>query len=94
MTEKGIAAEAIVDLELFHEVVEHRKIFFRIGSVDYETMTPGQLHMCPDKDRQDAWGQDYAAMKSEMFYGEPPVFDEVISKLMEVQNSFNKKDTD
>ena len=90
MAEKGIAAEAIADMDLFRRVVEHRKVFFRVGSVDYDTMAPGQLRICPPVGRHMEWAKDYADMQSEMFYGNPPAFNIVIERIAEVETGFNE----
>lgn len=90
MSEKGIAEEAIADLELFQRVVDHRKIFFKIGSVDYETMVQGRLKICPPTERRGPWAKDYDDMQAEMFYGEPPSFDQVLARIAEIEAKFNR----
>ncbi len=45
--DKGMAQEPLEDLELFWRIVRHREVYFRIGSLDYETMSPGKLRICP-----------------------------------------------
>ena len=44
---KGVAAEAVKDMELFERVATHRKGFFRYGWMDYGTLKKGSLRIAP-----------------------------------------------
>lgn len=81
----GIGDEAAQDKELFQAVVSHRKVFFRLPWVDYETCKIEQLRIVPAHGREAAWRQDYAAMREEMFFGDPPTFDEVTAAVRDFE---------
>ena len=59
-------------------MVEHRRVFFRYSWMDYATMQRGSIRLVPLPDQLDAWRQDYAAMRAEMFFGAAPDFDTVL----------------
>ncbi len=89
LIESGIAAEAVADAELFGHVVEHRQVFFRYSWMDYATMRPGALRILPLDHQLDAWRQDYAAMRAEMFFGPAPEFEVVLQSVGEFARQFN-----
>ncbi len=89
LIEKGVAQEAIADPGLFAQVVEHRRDFFGYGWMDYATMRPGSIRLLPLDHQRDTWRQDYAAMRAEMFYGEPPKFDAILETVDAFAKRFN-----
>ncbi len=90
LIESGIAAEALADSELFGHVVEHRQVFFRYTWMDYATMQRGSLRLLPLDHQLDAWRQDYAAMRGEMFFGPTADFDVVLKAVSEFARRFNE----
>ena len=86
---KGTADEAAADLNLFTQCAEHRQSFFRIRWVDYATLRQGTLRLVPPEDRLRDWRLDYQKMSEEMFFGEVPPFDKVISAVREFERTFN-----
>ena len=87
----GIGDKASGDLELFDRIAAHRQVYFRYSWVDYDTLRPGRLRLVPPEDQLSDWKSDYTAMKGEMFFGEPPAFDDLIQIVREFQDSFNLK---
>lgn len=81
----GIGDEAARNPELFDQIASHRQIYFRYGWVDYSTMNLHQLQLLPAKADKDSWGADYESMQQEMFFGEVPTFDEILSVVGEFQ---------
>jgi hypothetical protein len=59
--------------------------------VDYATLCPGRLRLVPPDDQIANWRSDYTAMKDEMFFGEPPAFDDLIQTALRFQDEFNGK---
>lgn len=84
---KGVAAEALLDQGLFERVAAHRERYFRYGWMDYTTLSKGRIRLVPLPEQEAEWRADYTAMSGEMFFGNPPSFDEVlrIVKLFEVE---------
>ena len=86
---KGIAHEALADRGLFERVAAHRQAFFKYGWINYETYRPGRLRVLPLPEQVAGWRNDYRAMKSEMFYGDVPDFDEILHVVGEFESQFN-----
>ena len=91
LVEAGIGEKASGDLELFNRIAAHRRVYFPHAWVDYSSLCPGSLRLVPPDKQLSDWRSDYAAMKDEMFFGEPPVFEDMIKIVQEFQDSFNRK---
>jgi hypothetical protein len=87
---KGIAAQAMADLDLFDRVARHRKVFFRQNWVDYDTLRKGSLRLLPAPEQLSDWRRDYEAMRDEMFFDEPPVFEELLAEVRQFEEEFNR----
>ncbi|HEX9778294.1 MAG TPA: nucleotidyl transferase AbiEii/AbiGii toxin family protein [Geopsychrobacteraceae bacterium] len=90
LIEAGVADEAAADLDLFSSVAGHRVVFFRYTWVDYSTLVPGQLRLLPTEEQMADWRSDYNNMQQEMFYGQPPGFDDVLETVRGFQDRFNQ----
>ena len=90
LIQKGVAAQAANDPELFNRVARHRKVFFKVGWVDYDTLRPGSLRLVPPPEQEGGWRRDYEAMQGEMFFDEPPSFDEVLEVIKRFEEVFNR----
>jgi len=87
---KGVATQAANDPELFDRVARHRQVFFKVGWVDYDTLRHGALRLAPPPDQESGWRRDYEAMRGEMFFDEPPSFDDVLAVIKEFEETFNR----
>ena len=87
---KGVADEALADAGLLDRVLAHRAIFFGWSWVDYHTISPATLRLVPPDDQLAAWRRDYRAMHGEMFFGEPPTFDEVLQVVGQFEDRCRK----
>ena len=74
----GIGEQSARDLDLFHRVAEHRRVFFHYTWFDYSTLDIGQLRLIPAEADQPTWQADYESMQREMFYGDVPTFEEIL----------------
>jgi len=91
LIEAGIGRKASGDIELFRRISAHRQIYFRYTWMNYDTLRPGRLRLVPTDVQLAGWKSDYTAMKDEMFFGEPPAFDDLIQIVREFQDAFNRK---
>ena len=89
LIQKGIAAEALADAGLFERVAAHRQMFFTYRWMDYTTLRPGSLRMLPHPDQLSTWRGDYSAMRTEMFFGDVPAFDEILRVVGDFEKTFN-----
>lgn len=86
---RGVGDEAAADEELLASVVAHRQRFFRYPWMDYSTERRGALRFVPAGDAEREWRLDYDAMGAEMFYNDPPPYDEVTHVLTAFQDRLN-----
>ena len=91
LTQKGVAAKAISDKELYEIIVAHRYQFSRIGEVDYNLHHPKHLNPIPPQAVIADWEADYAKMKEDMIYEEKkPSFEDLINNLQDVRVQLQK----
>lgn len=81
---------AATDLELLATVARHKSTFFRSGWANYDTARPGSLRLMPSQARIKDLRNDYRAMAPMMFDDAPPSFDEILSRIENLQESINK----
>lgn len=89
LIQKGVAAQAVADVGLFARVAAHRQEFFDYGWMDYTTLRPGSLRLIPPPTQLAIWHSDYRAMKREMFFGNVPDFNELLSVVSSFESQFN-----
>jgi len=87
---KGVGNEARSDLDLFYEIVAHREMFFNYTWLDYTTLQPGSLRLVPPDEQISMWRSDYHSMRGEMFFGDPPTFDEILRVVGGFEREFNR----
>lgn len=88
LARSGYKVAALADLTLLKNVIEHKKCFFRCSWADYDSALPGSFHLLPAKERITKLRRDYEAMKV-MFFGEFIEFDEVLSRINELELEIN-----
>lgn len=91
LIKKGIAGRAMQNPDLFTGVAEHRAVFFYQNWMDYSTLRPGSLCLLPRDDQLLTWRQDYNAMRTMMFFGPVPDFDEILDVVRAFEKEFNQK---
>jgi predicted nucleotidyltransferase component of viral defense system len=84
----GVGTKAEARLDVLERVVEHKSLFFRSSWAKYDEAAKGQLRIAPPEFRIKALRDDYGKMR-EMFFDEPPVFEEMIAKLRDWEMKFN-----
>ncbi|MBX2923340.1 MAG: nucleotidyl transferase AbiEii/AbiGii toxin family protein [Chitinophagaceae bacterium] len=80
---------ALRDAELYNTIVRHRSKFAAISGIDYANHSPGKINFIPPDTIIKKWEADYEEMKGSMIYGQPLDFDELISRLTELQKRIN-----
>lgn len=89
LIEKGVAARATQDLNLFKRIAAHREIYFNWSWMDYGTLRKGALRLLPLESQMQDWRRDYQAMAGEMFFGKVPAFDEIMRVVGKCEKRFN-----
>ena len=89
MIRKGVGDQVCQDVNLRHQIVAHRQIFFRYSWLDYSVMRNGRLQLVPTDLQLPTWKSDYKRVRQEMIYGEVPSFEEVMKAVGEFQDKIN-----
>ncbi len=82
------AKEALQNVSLYREIIEHRHRFYHVGGVDYSLNYPATIAFCPIGDIYKKMKQDYDAMKDSMIYGNKLPFTSLIDRIKELQYRF------
>mgnify|MGYP000875221016 CR=1 FL=1 len=80
---------AFQNLELLEKVVQFKQKFYPRKWARYEEATTETLRLMPDDYRLKEIQEDYKNM-SEMFFGEYPSFEEIMSKILELEEEIHK----
>jgi predicted nucleotidyltransferase component of viral defense system len=80
---------AFQNLELLEKVVQFKQKFYPRKWARYEEATTETLRLMPDEYRLKEIQEDYKNM-SEMFFGEYPSFEEIMSKILELEEEIHK----
>lgn len=91
LARSDIGAKALEEPQLLAAVAQHKAKFFRAAWAKYDEAQLGSLKLAPHEKLERALRADYAKMR-EMFFGEPPKFEDVIAGIRELQRSINAID--
>ena len=84
------AAQMAVDQhDLRSRVVAWKSRFFGSSWANYDLAIPGTFRLVPPDERQPELRRDYQAMR-DMYLTEPVSFDEILSRLAELENRINQ----
>jgi hypothetical protein len=85
-TTAGVAA--LGNLALLERVARHKTVFFPAGGAHYDEARAGTLRLLPSEPDRVALKADYGKMR-EMFFDEPPPFDNVMQDLADLEIQIN-----
>ena len=88
MMDKPFASEAMNNKTLYEDIVLHRSQFTAWSGLDYTTHLPQTINFVPPAHIMTALQDDYRQMQIGFIYAESPSFDEIMEKLIELQNRF------
>lgn len=77
--------KALADRGLYDAIVEHRRTYYALKYVDYDKHDPQAICFVPPVDVQELWAADYADMKRYFIYGSSLPFEQLISRIKELQ---------
>ena len=89
MADSTIYKKALEHISLLKDVAEHKALFFRDTKAHYEEATPAGLRLLPREDQMGTLKNDYRQMQ-QMFFEEPPTFDQIIEKLKILEKEINR----
>ncbi len=90
MVRRGVGASATAKLDLLARVAQHKSLFFKTSWARYDEAAKGSLRVVPPERRLKLLREDYARMQ-QMFFGEPPGFDDLIVLLRQWESEFNQQ---
>ncbi len=79
---------AVNNAELWETIRHHREVFTSIRGVDYTPDIRQRIVLIPPKKFESEWRKDYDAMQKSMIYGEEMSYDDLISKIDQLQELF------
>ncbi len=79
---------ALKDLDLLESVVNYKNQYFRSSFANYDKAKPGTFRLVPKSHRLPDLKSDYQQMK-EMFYEDPPNFEDLLMQLKKIENAIN-----
>ncbi|HLF94332.1 MAG TPA: nucleotidyl transferase AbiEii/AbiGii toxin family protein [Planctomycetota bacterium] len=88
MARSPVKAEALADLALLQSVVTHKDRFYPAGWARYPEARKGTFRMVPRDERLLELRRDHQAMQP-MFFGDPPLFDDVLRELAKLETEIN-----
>lgn len=91
MAEHESGQRALGDFHLLEMVVKHKMLYFYSAWAKLEKAQPGSLCLVPPDHRLSELESDYTKMQEEMFFEESPNFNELISKIKDIENHINKR---
>lgn len=89
LVEKGIAEDALNDLSLLKDVIEHKKKYFRTGWAKYEEAIPGTLVIYPQENLRELLDEDYRKME-QMIFGPLPSFAKILESIKDFEEKVNR----
>lgn len=80
---------ALSDMQLYRTIVDHRKLFYALSWVDYQTHDPLTINFLPTGEVLANFEKDYVTMRSQMIYTPQPLtFAELMERMELLQQRF------
>jgi hypothetical protein len=89
MSRQDFSSATLRDNNFIKEIIKHRTYYSKLKRFDYSTLKRGRINIIPNADILQALEQDYKIMRTEMIYGHPPTFKEIIQAMKKLQDEFN-----
>lgn len=84
----GVTERALAQRELLEQVVRNKSLLFADAKASYGTAQLSTLRLSVTEAMREELAADYAAM-AEMFMEEPPAFEELVTRLADVEARIN-----
>ncbi|MFO7971510.1 MAG: nucleotidyl transferase AbiEii/AbiGii toxin family protein [Desulfobacterales bacterium] len=91
------ADKALSKMDLYQNIVDHRKTFTAVRGIDYANHTPEKLNLIPPESVLNEWKKDYKIMQENMIYGESLIFENLLDRIKILNNrikEFTTKEQD
>lgn len=87
-TEYGLSA--LSDMALYRAIVQHRREYYCLKYVNYDSNNPDRIMICPPDSLLSDWRADYEAMQQSFIYGKSLPFDNLIDRINTLQDRFRQ----
>ena len=87
-TEYGLSA--LSDTTLYRAIIQHRRKYYCLKYVDYDSNNPNRIMICPPDNLLSDWRADYEAMQKSFIYGKSLPFDGLIDRIRILQDRFRR----
>ncbi len=79
--------QALADSELYNQIVEHRRVFNNVATVDYATHAPATINFIPPVNVLDEWKRDYEMLTEQFLYFNETklTFERLIARMQELE---------
>lgn len=85
---KGYLKDPLKNVQLLKELITYKQMLFSSPEAKYEEIFKHGIKLLPDEPRIKELTRDYKKM-TEMFFGQPPSFDQILSALEELERDIN-----
>ena len=92
LSKTEFADKALSNEGLYKSIVEHRRVFTKVGGVDYNLHSPKTINPIPNEELLEAWKKDYKTMQEQMIYGDSPTFEDMIEGIKKLKQGINQLD--
>jgi len=92
MMDTPFAKAALSDHELYQTIVQHRKLLFSVGTVDYNFHQPQTINLIPPDKLLKDWEKDYNELSENMIYGDKLSWGKLLGRIKELMERINKLD--
>ena len=89
-TEYG--TRALNDIDLYRNIVHHRKTITPVKGIDYSKHSPNKLNLIPPDSVINDWEKDYKKMQENMIYGKSLPFNKLLERIRLLNTRINKLD--
>lgn len=84
------AVNALADDSLYNSIIEHRKKFYHISSVDYDSDQKERIRIWPVESLEKEYQKDYETMTGSFIYDDNPLsFAELKSRIQTLEETFH-----
>lgn len=80
---------ALDNQSLYNEIINHRSVYTKIATVDYNLHKPKTLNPIPPDKILGDWEKDYKFMQEAMIYGESLPFEKLIERIEGLRQIIN-----
>ncbi|WP_417197930.1 nucleotidyl transferase AbiEii/AbiGii toxin family protein [Bizionia sp.] len=92
LMDSGHAEKALKEGKLFYHIAEHRSTFSPLRGIDYSNHIPSSINIVPPDSVIEDYANDYNVMKESMFTGESLSWDDILKRLIALQERIRALD--